>query len=240
MRINHKILNIPPHISTSWRNVTSLHIEHDGALTLLVIGLSNGTFIKIPDLGAPIIEAIFAAHGKFLEEEQDAQQTLLSSPLSGLQEGQTLSFSLPFKLGVGEGVEDMGALMQHNPQQADLPDLPPEMLAKIVAITKAIGIDPSAVIPPSEPHCNCMHCQLSKALHNEMGQETQTVEPKDEIVSDEDLKFRTWDIQQSADNLYIVTDPLNTAEHYNVFLGEPLGCTCGQKNCEHIRAVLQS
>ena len=35
-------------------------------------------------------------------------------------------------------------------------------------------------------------------------------------------------------------DPLDPNEHYNVFLGTPLGCTCGEKDCEHIRAVLST
>ncbi|MGH2612567.1 MAG: hypothetical protein ACRDFB_05905, partial [Rhabdochlamydiaceae bacterium] len=62
----------------------------------------------------------------------------------------------------------------------------------------------------------------------------------EEEVSDEDLKFRTWDIKQENDKLYSVTNPLDKKEHYNVFLGKPLGCTCGNKNCEHIQAVLKS
>jgi hypothetical protein len=66
--------------------------------------------------------------------------------------------------------------------------------------------------------------------------------PLEEIeeVSDEDLKFRDWEIKQTAEQLYTVTNPLDANEHYNVFLGSPLGCTCGDKNCEHIRAVLTS
>ena len=57
-------------------------------------------------------------------------------------------------------------------------------------------------------------------------------------MNEEDLKFRNWEIEQTADKLYIVTNPFDKNEHYSVFLGDPLGCTCGEKNCEHIRAVL--
>ena len=64
--------------------------------------------------------------------------------------------------------------------------------------------------------------------------------PKEEIVSDAELHFREWDIKQLEKQLYNVTNPLDTTEHYQVFLGTPLGCTCGKTNCEHIRAVLNS
>jgi hypothetical protein len=35
-------------------------------------------------------------------------------------------------------------------------------------------------------------------------------------------------------------NPLDHKEHYNVFLGDPIGCSCGNNNCEHIQAVLKS
>jgi hypothetical protein len=65
-------------------------------------------------------------------------------------------------------------------------------------------------------------------------------EAKEELVSDDELKFRTWDISQSNEKLYIVSNPLDDHEHYSVYLGEPIGCTCGQKLCEHVRAVLNN
>ncbi|NGX33463.1 MAG: hypothetical protein K1060chlam4_01531, partial [Candidatus Anoxychlamydiales bacterium] len=40
--------------------------------------------------------------------------------------------------------------------------------------------------------------------------------------------------------LYRVTNPLDENEHYSVFLKDPIGCTCGKKNCEHVKAVLNS
>ena len=64
--------------------------------------------------------------------------------------------------------------------------------------------------------------------------------PTEEKIDDLDLVFRDWEIKELSNNLYTVTNPLDLNEHYNVFLGEPIGCTCGHKNCEHIKAVLQS
>ena len=61
-----------------------------------------------------------------------------------------------------------------------------------------------------------------------------------EEISEEDLRFREWDIEQKGENLYLVRNPLNQKEEYNVFLGNPVGCTCGKDNCEHIRTVLNS
>ena len=58
--------------------------------------------------------------------------------------------------------------------------------------------------------------------------------------SEDDLKFRDWDIEQKSEELYEVTNPIDQNEHYQVFLGNPVGCTCGKKNCEHIRTVLNS
>ena len=56
------------------------------------------------------------------------------------------------------------------------------------------------------------------------------------------IKEVTQNVARFSPNsiLIVVTNPLDANEHYNVFLGDPIGCTCGQKNCEHIRAVLNS
>ncbi|HEY5259597.1 MAG TPA: hypothetical protein VIJ46_03040, partial [Rhabdochlamydiaceae bacterium] len=97
-------------------------------------------------------------------------------------------------------------------------------------------IEDTSLLPNPEPNCNCMHCQVAKAFHQEVG---PTIDIDEEVSSD-DLKFRTWDINQTTDKLYLVTNPLDAKEQYNVFLGDPMGCTCGDNHCEHIRAVLSS
>ncbi len=90
----------------------------------------------------------------------------------------------------------------------------------------------SEAFPKPEPHCNCPHCQIARAMH---GIEKQELE---EPVSDEDLKFRDWEIKQTGEKLYSVTNPIDPSEQYTVFLGEPVGCTCGHSHCEHIKSVL--
>lgn len=221
MKITNKILSLPPYISTAWKNIFSLQVEsREGDYTLLV-ELATGSRTFIPHLDRAAIDKIFACHAEYLEEE------------SGQKKLSSFAFPLPLNL---PGLEGLTGVLQHNPQQADSPELPPELLEKVSQMAKSMGIEDGSLLSKPEPHCNCPHCQIMRALSNEKGGEQAT----EEEVSDEDLKFRIWDIAQSTDKLYIVTNPLDNKEHYNVFLGEPLGCTCGQKNCEHIQAVLKS
>ena len=70
MKMNPKILSIPPYISTSWKNIASLHVEHRHATSLLVVTLLNGAKIEVPQLSPPLLDAIFKAHALFLEQEE--------------------------------------------------------------------------------------------------------------------------------------------------------------------------
>ncbi len=219
MKINEKILSLPPYISTAWKNVVSLQVESRQEIWFLSIELSTGTRIMVPNLDRPTLDNIFSCHAKFLEEQEDSSK---KSP-----------FALPIPLNLNlPGIENFTGMLQHNPEQANLPPLPAELLEKVSSLAKSVGMEDGALLPKAESHCNCPHCQIIRALNGSGAEE--------EVVSDEDLKFRTWDIAQAAEKLYTVTNPLDMKEHYNVFLGEPIGCTCGQKNCEHIQAVLKS
>ena len=234
MKINHIILNIPPFISTSWKNIISLHVED----SKLVILLKTKDKIVIPNLEGKILEQIFAAHSKFIEEEakpNNIPNQFNNNPFSGMK-------SIPaMKIGPS-GIESLSGALAHNPEQKNAPDLPPEMIEKITAISKVIGVEDKNAMPKPEPHCNCFHCQIAKALQKTSGNENfpNNLVSEEDIVSEEDLKFRSWDIKQVGENLYTVVNPLDLKEQYNVFLGKPIGCTCGEKNCEHLRAVLNS
>jgi hypothetical protein len=240
MKINPKILSIPPYISTSWKNIASLHIETQSSILILVVTLLSGARIEVPHLEQPMLEAIFAAHARFLEQEEKPQSKLpAKSPFAFLGgHEQLLSMELPIKNGV-VNMENFGTLLQHNPQQAESPDLPADILEKIAELSKTMGIDDPNAIPKPEPDCNCMRCQIARAMQKGITGEEQEGSPE-EAVSDEELKFRTWDVAQTADKLYLVSNPIDTKEHYNVYLGDPVGCTCGEKHCEHIRAVLNT
>jgi hypothetical protein len=218
MKINHQVLSIPPYISTSWKNINSILVDQSGNLVIL---LHTNAKISIPSLEKSIINVIFDAHAKFLENDEKEKSQ---------KAGSNFSMGVPLKIGV-DGIESLGSALQHNPANANSPDLPPDVLNKIASISKIMGVQSPEMIPKAEPHCNCPHCQISRAIRGEA---------KDEEVSEEDLKFRTWDINQTGDQLYVVANPLDENEKYTVFLGNPLGCTCGEKNCEHLRAVLNT
>lgn len=201
-----KILSIPPYLSTPWENVVSLQTQKSAFSYNLLVTLKNGDTVKIPNLDQAAIKMIFDTHALYTQSIPTQ-----SSP----------SFQL-------EGPIDP---LSHNPEQSNLPNLPPEILEKVKKLAQSMGFEDNATLPSPEPDCNCVHCQLARAFHKA---------PEEETVSEEDLQFRDWEIQQIADKLYTVTSPLDPNEQYNVFLGTPLGCTCGQKNCEHIEAVLKS
>ena len=217
MKINDKILNIPPYISTTWANITSLFTQND----ILIVILKNKIKIKIPNLESDILELIFKTHAKTLETKPK----------------QSISFGFPTLGGIGGGLESITSGMQHNPEQKNAPNIPEDIKNKIANIAKLFAAEASMEIPKPIDNCNCVHCQISKAMQHGMG---INIENLDEEVSDEDLKFRLWDIQEEGTKLFKVINPLDQNEHYNVYLGDPLGCTCGKKNCEHIKAVLNS
>ena len=225
-KIDEKGLIYPPYISTSWKNVLSLSMGEKG----LVIELVGGRKVILLNLDPKITEQIYDAHAKFLENES------LRNNSRSFISGEEQAFGFPIKIGSG-GIDFIGSAMQHNSESANMADLPPEVLNKIINVAKALGIDESATLPKPEPHCNCVHCQVAKALYIASGFIEENLE---EEVGDEELTFKTWEIQQKSDKLYIVTNPLDEKELYNVYLGDPIGCTCGEKNCEHIKAVLNS
>ena len=171
------------------------------------------------------MDAIFEAHSRFSETED----------VPTVQKSIPFNFSFPMKLE-GALSEPFSAPLHHNPQQSEMPNLPLEFLVKVKEILHAFGLDRTEAMPPAEATCNCPYCQICRTPS------TPTTVPAaaEEVVSPQDLTFRTWDIKQTADKLYLVSNPLDEREHYSVFLGDPLGCTCGQKNCEHIRAVLNT
>lgn len=216
MKINKEMLNIPPYISTSWENIISLFTANN----FLIIVLKDGSKIAVPNLKENLIEIIFDAHAQYLENK--TKKPTLNFGLASLDNGS---------------MDSLSYALQHNPDQKNAPDMPPDLIKKIANLAKIFVTEANLDMPKPEPDCNCLHCQIAKALQLGMG---VNLENLDEAVKDEDLKFRTWDIKEVGPKLYTVTNPLDPNEHYSVFLEEPLGCTCGEKNCEHIKAVLNS
>jgi hypothetical protein len=233
MKINSKVLNLPPFISTSWDNVASLHMKG----STLAIVLANGETVLVPGLPPTTLELIFAAHAAHLES---ATEKKFPFPAGGSLFLQALAADdqkgeLPLQFGF-TSMEGFGSALQHDPNQVDAPFLPDEVLEKISAIAKIISRDEEFRFPQAHPGCNCIHCQICRAV----GGEPKGEIAEEEKISDAELHFSEWDIVQKGDKLYEVTSRLEKEEKYSVYLGDPVGCTCGKQGCEHILAVLKS
>ena len=237
MKITPNILSIPPYISTSWQQIAALHVRIEEGSTLLFIDLVNGSRIEIPHLDDQTLAEIFYAHTSFLEGPGTNEKKPLNQGLSSL-----LSLHLPTKF-LDEGIEKIAGVLKHNPESSDTDDLPQEILDKVSAIAQSLNIEDTSNIPVPIEGCNCLFCQISRTIQKQIAiltHESQTEQQGEELVTEEDLRFKTWDIEQHDNQLYQVTNPLDRNEHYNVFLGQPIGCTCGNPQCEHIAAVLRT
>jgi len=212
MKITASFLSIPPYISVPWDEVAALQTSEKDGNFILFVTLKNDTIVEIPNLSQPIINTIFDAHAKSLQP----------------------TFPMPFGFSIpvnGDSpITAFGDGMEHNPDQKDFPNLPPQLLEKLTVILKSLGVDTGNTLPQPEAGCNCVHCQIVKSLGA----------PAEEPVAIEDLSFRDWEVTQLEGPLYKVTNPLDKNEHYEVFLGTPLGCTCGHNDCEHIKAALHT
>lgn len=229
IKITDKMLSIPPYVSTSWTRIAALHMKG----SVLAITLVDGDTLHIPNLNQETIDLIFQYHALYLEKEQAIIESPESSKLKNIMEQGESSIRLAF----GSSFDGLGSVMQHNPGQSDSPDLPPEILQKIGAITKIIAPAEELMLPNAEPNCNCFYCQIARVL-NPISSSSH-LEHEGE-VADEDLQFQQWSITQIGDKLFSVLNRLDENEKYNVYLGQPVGCTCGKQGCEHILAVLKS
>lgn len=230
IKITEKILSIPPYISTSWSRIASLHIKGN----ILAITMTDGETVHVPNLNTETLQSIFQHHALSLEKEplSSSENTDLYKAKETLDQGEP-----GIRLAFGTSLEGLGSMMQHNPNQSDAPDLPPEILQKIGAIAKIIApADDQLAMPKAEPNCNCFHCQIARVLKPS----ASVQEHEEPEVSAEELQFQQWTITQTGDKLFSVVNRLDEHEKYHVYLGEPVGCTCGKPGCEHILAVLKS
>lgn len=232
MKIDEKILSLPPYISTAWQNVTGVFTNEGKQLE---IHLNSGAVIKMPMPEPKIVDLIFYYHLQFIEKGEIKQKAKINA--NPEKEPFSLPFGMPFPFSQ-DNVLPFGGMMQHNPEQANMPEIPKELLDKVTHLAKAINPDTTQVLfPDAQPHCNCLYCQVGRAMNATSKEEAK---PLEEPVTDDDLKFKEWDISKTGDALYEVKNPLNQTEIYQVYLGNPIGCTCGSSQCEHIKAVLSS
>jgi hypothetical protein len=232
MKINEYFVSIPPHISVSWREVSALYMKEGN----LYFKLKNGETIVFQEPKKEETDALFLGYAAF--QEQEAIRTLvlnrlplplpLPIPFDPEEFGDT---PIGFKIGTSEGIISAA---RHNPAQAKNPTLSNELFAKIILTLKFIGINGRNVdqLPRGVPDCNCFFCQIMNQIQKEI--------PPEEKVTEEDLKFREWNITDEGNQCYLVENPSNREEQYRVSLAPPVGCTCNQAGCEHIIAVLKS
>lgn len=247
MKITKKVLSIPPYVSTTWDYIASLSIDTDESGKILVIDFENGKTIRIPSLSSTVLDEVFETHMLYLEEETEFVQespddlgTASKEALAGMNPQSMLSFGFPLSLPP-EVAQNLGDAMQHNPQMANAPDLPSDVVEKLSNVAKALGVESEALgFGEFEPHCNCLHCQIVRGINGETKPESTHTEEVEESVSDEDLQFREWNIEQKEEQLFNVCNPINEDESYQVYLGKPICCTCGMTDCDHIKAVLRS
>ncbi len=245
IKINSKLLSVPPYLSTSWSEISALQVaQNDQGAPLLLVTLKNGEEVAIPDLPSPILGAAFELHARSLEQPMQTAASSTGHPLrlffNMLNIPSDLSLPLFQALARSEQVSDLqGAIeahLTHNPELAESPDLPEMLTSKMREIAEMGGEELKQKFIPIEG-CNCPHCQIGRLFG---ATDAPLIQEEEEIVSDADLSFRSWDIQPVGERLYRVRHPLDKDETYHVFLGTPVGCTCGQSGCEHLHAVLRS
>lgn len=239
IKINHKILSIPPYISTSWKNVLSLKTQQINNSLSLDILLQDWSCVTIPEIEREIVNAVFTSHAKSLEEETN-QSNLSPFPpmppflLNPVKDPSTFLLDIPIPLG---GFKALTSILQHDPEKKEEPSFPADMIHKITTITKTMGVHDLDSLPKAEPHCNCPHCQIARSMRLAFEEPVQEI---DEEISTKDLSFKSWIIHPPENNIYKVIHPDCPQEEYRVFLGSPISCTCGSNECEHIVAVLNS
>lgn len=199
-----------------------------------MISLLDGSTATIPDIPDELLSDIYGAFEKHLEEAEQLEEERVHSPALPSQFEEA-----GIRLGIG-GPEHLAAAMTHDPSQMHAPDLPAEILEKIGAIAKVVAPKELQMMPKAEPHCNCPHCQISRSIHHHLGDEQELEVILEEEVTEEDLRFRDWEVTEEGEAIYTVTNPLDQNETYRVHIGDPIGCTCGHEGCEHIEAVLRS
>lgn len=241
MKINRALFCLPPYLSTTWSHVMALHMRGEA----LFVSLADGEIIQIPNLPPELLQLIFENHGNYLEEEErldkaaeqmvQASQNPLIQMLSSPEIGTS---SLRFAIANFDGAGGMYNALQHNAGQSQLPNLPPEILEKILSITKLMASNEPDLFPPAEPHCNCIHCQITRAMQN--SSDSNSVQQSVfEEVEESELTFQQFNIEEVANQIFKVTNRLEN-DCYIVELAPKVRCSCGQNDCEHIINVLKS
>jgi hypothetical protein len=228
--ITDRFISIPPKVSVSWREITSLYMRDEGLHLLL----KGGELVVLHDLSDEMIDKIFHHHALHLDRRAEERHREVMGPLGRLMQLPEGTESV-VRIGFAP-LDAMGMMVQHNPDQKDAPPLPNDLIEKISGVLRLLSPDDPDALPKPEGNCYCFHCQIARSI--------QPAAEKDEEIDEEinpsELSFSDWEVQEAGDKLFSVTNKLNKEERYSVYLGTPVGCTCGRENCEHIVSVLKS
>jgi hypothetical protein len=261
MEVNSRFVSIPPLLSVSWQQVTCLYMEDE----ILVITLANGDSVELPNLSQELIERLFSAHHAFMRRNTNPLVRMagmpkeMASPVIGapaapaiaaMDDPSSIEAVTGMRFGVS-GIEGaMGTALQHDPTMANAQDIPKDILMKFAAISKILAPEDAEAFPKAESGCNCMHCQIINAIRSELVKDgrfemkaevlSEVPIAKEEPILEEDLQFQQWEIHRAGEKLFNVINKLERSEQYRVYLGEPIGCTCGTDGCEHVVVVLKS
>ncbi len=249
-----KHFSIPLRFSANWSDVTAISFDNDE----LKICLNSGQEVFFKDLDLKTVDNIFKQHSKYISslENQEAsekqtpqkksneapsptEQTNQDHTFEVLQKGLKEVVSMTMKLG-GSAIGELGAILEHNPAHAELPPLPQDMAERMKVLSNIIPKEDLEAMNPPIEGCNCLYCQIQRIIRNESSKTFETSPHEEDAVDDKELEFSEWQVTSIGDKLYSVVNKLDTNEEYRVFLGEPMGCTCGRPHCEHIVAVLRS
>jgi hypothetical protein len=215
MESDLSIFSIPPYISVSWKEVRALSSQPGSTedSLLLQVLLQDGRLVEIPNLPKKLVHQLFTLHKAFFSPALTTQ-SLLESLFPPPKEGKNL----------------LNVTFEHTSQE-QAPNLPEELLKKFAEVGSLFGVH-----LPDRPEegCSCVACQIARSI------QPSGPASNEEAVSEYDLKFRDWEVKEVGSQLYVVTHPLHPEEQYTVFLGVPLGCTCGHAKCDHIKATLQT
>ena len=217
MNVNAHYLSFPPHLSTSWDQVAALFMKSNGRIE---VQLKSGENVLLPEMTSEETEVVFRYHSLYLLKQAGGTGTAMTPFLGG------------FRLEIGSS-EGLVLPLQHNPDDAQSPELPEEAIMKIAEMAKSI-VPPEhldAFIPESD--CRCTYCEIARIIRGEQ-------EDLAEIALLEEKQESAWEVRPMGNKLYSVVNQKDQQESYSVYLGEPIGCTCGKSRCVHILTVLKS
>lgn len=223
MAVTRRVLHLPPYISTSWENVIALHMEQDedSDEPLLVVTLQGGAQIGIPNLREEIAHELFALHAQILAGEENLKCSQELNKAEGLFEPE----------------EMLKLLICHQPALCDEQPMPEEVECKLQSIGQLLDRDILARLKRPVDNCNCPFCQVHRALLTDLHNEAESTEDLPDTTI-ERMQSGKWVINTKDQSTFTVFTEESPQERFQVCLGECISCTCGQANCEHVKAVL--